>query len=92
MDLYLVVYLKGDTPYLIDLSFKDSKLRNLNGDFKSGEVKIVKAEDRVFRTVSGSENIYYKVQQLGICDVQAGKKDKQAIKNLLEVCLAMDKP
>ena len=45
------VYMKGDIPYLIDLSFKDTKLRNLNGDFKSGAVNLVKAEDKVFKTV-----------------------------------------
>ena len=78
------VYLKGDTPYLIDLSFKDSKLRNLNGDFKSGEVKMVKAEDRVFRTVGGSENMYYKSAAIRHLRMyKQSKKDKQAIKKSL---------
>ena len=51
--------MKGDIPYLIDLSYKDSKLRNLDSvSFKSGtQLTMVKAEDRVFRTVGGSENI-----------------------------------
>ena len=84
------VYLKGDTPYLIDLSFKDSKLRNLNGDFKSGEVKMVKAEDRVFRRSAVAKTCITKVQQLGICECTSRvKRTNRRSKNLLEVCLAM---
>jgi len=50
------VYIKNDTPFLIELESKDTLLRHMNGDFKSGAVKLVRAEDRIFKKKAGESN------------------------------------
>lgn len=77
------VVVKDNVPYVFELESNDTKLRNMNGEFRSGAVNLSLAEHRIFKKVGGETsdiNYYTRGCVRHLQNLKLSKKDRIAIR------------